>query len=72
MTQYNNLNVKLFNLELSKLKSGIKNGTEVTLILLWNMIVNFNNETNVLHKYYLLIHKLQGFVKLLQIIHQLI
>ena len=34
MTQYNNLNVKLFNLELSKLKSGIKNGTEVTLILL--------------------------------------
>ena len=72
MTQYNNLNVKLFNLELSKLKSGIKNGTEVTLILLWNMIVNFNNETNVLHKYYLLIHKLQGFVKLLRIIHQLI
>ena len=72
MTQYNNLNVKLFNLELSKLKSGIKNGTEVTLILLWNMIVNFNNETNVLHKYYILIHKLQGFVKLLGIIHQLI
>ena len=31
MTQYNTLNVKLSKLQLSKLKSGIKNGTEVTL-----------------------------------------
>ena len=30
MIQFNNLNVKMFNLQL-KLKSGIKNGTEVTL-----------------------------------------
>ena len=29
MTQYNTLNVKLSNSQLSKLKSGIKNGTEV-------------------------------------------
>ena len=31
MTQYNTLNVKLYNLELDKLKSGIKNRPEVTL-----------------------------------------
>ena len=31
MTQYNTLNIKLSNLQLNKLKSGIKNGTEVTL-----------------------------------------
>ena len=33
MTQYNALNVKLFNLQLNKLKSEVKNGTEVTLNL---------------------------------------
>ena len=32
MTQYNTLNVKLSNFQLNKLKSGIKNGTEVTFI----------------------------------------
>ena len=31
MTQYNTLNIKLSNLQLNKLKSVIKNGTEVTL-----------------------------------------
>ena len=31
MTQYNTLNVKLSKFQLSKLKSGIKNGTEVIL-----------------------------------------
>ena len=30
MTQHNTLNVKLSNSQLNKLKSGIKNGTEVT------------------------------------------
>ena len=30
MTQYNTLNVKLSNLQINKLKSRIKNGTEVT------------------------------------------
>ena len=33
MTQFNNSNLKLSNSQLSKLKSGIKNGTEVTLNL---------------------------------------
>ena len=31
MTQYNTLNVKLSSSQINKLKSGIKNGTEVTL-----------------------------------------
>ena len=31
MKQYNNLNAKLSNSQLNKLKSGIKNGTEETL-----------------------------------------
>ena len=31
MTQYNTLNVKLSNLQLNKLRSGIKTDTEVTL-----------------------------------------
>ena len=33
MTQYNTLNVKLSNSRLNKLKSGLKNGTEITLNL---------------------------------------
>ena len=31
MSQYNNLNVKLSNSQLNKLKPWIKNGTELTL-----------------------------------------
>ena len=33
MTQHNTLNVKLPNSQFNKLKSAIKNGAEVTLIL---------------------------------------
>ena len=33
MTQYNTLNVKVFDSKLNKLKSRIKNGNEVTLNL---------------------------------------
>ena len=39
MTQYNTLNVKLSNSQLNKLKSGIKNGTEVTFKLSSNVVV---------------------------------
>ena len=46
MTQYNTLNVKLSNSQLNKLKSGIKNGTEVTLKLFSNVLGYFNNEKN--------------------------
>ena len=48
MTQYNGLNVKLSNSQLNKLKSAIKNETEVVLRLSSNMIGN--NETNFPHK----------------------
>ena len=50
MAQHNNLNVQLSNSQLSKLKSGIENGTQVTLNLSSNMIGDFNNETNFSHK----------------------
>ena len=45
MTQYYMLNVKLSNSRLNKLKSAIKNETEVTLNLLSNLIGNSNDET---------------------------
>ena len=50
MTQYNTLNVKLSNPQLNKLKSGTKNGTEITLNLSSNLIGNFDDETNFPHK----------------------
>ena len=40
MTQYNSLNVKLSNSQLNKLKSAIKNETEIVLRLSSNMIGN--------------------------------
>ena len=46
MTQYNTLNVKSSNSQLTKLKSGIKNGTEITLNLSSNLIRNCNDGTN--------------------------
>ena len=45
MNQYNALNVKLSNLQ-HKLKSGIKNRTEVTLNLSSNAIGEFSDKTN--------------------------
>ena len=50
MTQYNSLNVKLSNSQLNKLKSAIKNGTDMALRLSSNMVGNSNNETNFPHK----------------------
>ena len=46
MTRYNTLNVKLSNLKLNNLKSGIKNGTEATLKLLSNDVDDSNAENN--------------------------
>ena len=43
MTQYNNLNVKLSNSQLNKLKFGIKNDTEVTLHISSNVIGDSND-----------------------------
>ena len=50
MTPYNSLNVKLSNSQLYKLKSAIKNGTDLVLRLSSNMVGNSNNETNFPHK----------------------
>ena len=50
MTQYNSLNVKLTNSHLSKLKSAIKNETDVVLRLSSNMIGNSDDNTNFPHK----------------------
>ena len=44
------MNLKLSNLQLKKLKSGIKNDAEVTLKLSQNVIGNSNDENNFLHK----------------------
>ena len=50
MTQYNSLNVKLSISQLDKLKSAIKNETEVVLRLSSNMVSNSDDETNFPHK----------------------
>ena len=50
MTQYNSVYVKLPNSQLNKLKSGIKNDTEVTLNILSNVIGDSNEETNFPYK----------------------
>ena len=50
MTQYNSLNIKLSNSQLNKLKSAIKNKSEVVLRLSLNMIGNSDDETNFPHK----------------------
>ena len=50
MAQYNLLNVKLFKSQLNKLKSGIKNGIEVTLSLSLNVVDISNDESNISQK----------------------
>ena len=50
MTQYNSLNVKLSNSQLSKLKSAIKNETDVILRISSNMVGNSNDNTNFPHE----------------------
>ena len=50
MTQYNSLNGKLSNSQLNKLKSSIKNESEIVLRLSSNMIGNSDDETNFPHE----------------------
>ena len=50
MAQYNSLNVKLSNSQFNKLKSAIKNETEVKLRLSSNMIGNSDDKINFPHK----------------------
>ena len=50
MTQYNRLNTKLSNSQLNKLKSAIKNESDVVIRLSSNMIGDSNNKTNFPHE----------------------
>ena len=50
MTQYNSLNVKLSNSQLKKLKSVIKNETDVVLRISSGMVGSSNDNTNFPHK----------------------
>ena len=50
MNQYNTSNVKLSNSQLNKLKSTIKNGTEVTWNLSSNIVGDSNDEIDFPHK----------------------
>ena len=50
MNQYNILNVKLPKSQLNKLKSGMKNGTEVTLNLSSSVVGDSNDETTFARK----------------------
>ena len=50
MTQCNSLNIKLSNPQLNKLKSTIRNETDVALRLSSNMIGNSDDETIFPHK----------------------
>ena len=50
MTQYNSLHVKLSNSQLNKLKSSIKNETDVVLRISSNMVGDSNDNTNFPHE----------------------
>ena len=50
MTQYNSLHVKLSKSQLNKLKSSIKNDTDVVLRISSNMVGDSNNNTNLPHE----------------------
>ena len=50
MSQYNRLNTKLSNSQLNKLKSAIKNETDVVIRLSPNMIGDSNDKTNFPHE----------------------
>ena len=60
------------NSQLNKLKSGIRNGTEVTLKLLSNVVGDSNNENNLPHKLLLTRIHISKLRKTCQIISQLI
>ena len=50
MTQYNSLNVKLSNSQLNKLKSSIRNETDIVLRISSSMVGNSNDNTNFPHE----------------------
>ena len=50
MTQYNRVNVKLSNSQLNKLKTAIKNETDVVIRIAPNMISGSNDKGNFPHE----------------------
>ena len=72
MTQYNTLNVKLSNFQINKLKSRIKNGTDVTFKTSSNVAGDSNAENNFPHKFILTNTQVSKRLKSSQIIPQLI
>ena len=68
MNQHCRLNVKSSNSQLNKLKSAIKNATEVTLNLSSNIVGDSDNKNNFPHK--LLLTNTQ-VSKLFQMVYQL-
>ena len=63
MTQYNSLNVKLSNSQLSELKSAIKNENDVVLRLASNMVGNSNDNTNFPHELLLTNEQVENICK---------
>ena len=63
MTQYNRLNVKLSNSQLNKLKSAIKNETDVVIRLSPNMIGDSNDQTNFPHELLLIDRQVSSICK---------
>ena len=72
MTQYKTLYLTLSNSQLNKLKSGIKNGTEVTLKLSLNVVGDSNDENNFLHKLLLTNTQVSKLRKVFEMVQQLI
>ena len=70
MTQYNSLNVKLSNSQLNKLKSAIKNETDVVLRISSGMVGNSNDNTNFPHKLLLTDRQVANIRKALLITYQ--
>ena len=71
MTQYNSLNVKLSNSQLSKLKSSIKNETDAVLRISSNMVGNSNDNTNFPNEILLTNRQVANVRKAFVKIHQL-
>ena len=73
MVQYNSLDVKLSNSQLTKLKFTLKDKTEVVLRYSSNMIGNSDDDSNFPRKLLLTNRQVANCFKVfLQIIHQLI
>ena len=63
MTQYNSLNVKVSNSQLSKLKAAIKNENDVVLRISSNMVGNSNDNTNFPHELLLTNRQVENICK---------